>query len=53
MKRSKENEIKSSKKRELTKLEKTINFLDKNRKMVYGFIGGVLVWANYIPNIWI
>jgi len=52
MKRSKENEIKSSKKRELTKLEKTINFLDKNRKMVYGFIGGVLVTAIIATIIW-
>lgn len=36
----------------LTKLEKTINFLDKNRKLFYGFIGGILVTAIVATIIW-
>lgn len=52
MKNKKENEIKSSKKHEMTKLEKTIDFLDKNRKTIYGFVGGVLVTAIIATIIW-
>ena len=52
MKNNKENKEKSSKKREMTKLEKTIDFFDKNRKIVYGFVGGVLVSAIVTTIIW-
>lgn len=52
MKSKKNNEIKSSKKNDITKLEKTINFLDKNRKLIYGFVGGVLITAIIATIIW-
>lgn len=51
-KNNKVTEVKSSKKREMTKLEKTIDFLDKNRKIIYSFIGGVLVTAIVATIIW-
>jgi len=52
MKKAKEKEVKSSKKRELTKTEKVITFLDNNRKVIYGFIGGALVAAIIATIIW-
>ena len=52
MKNKKENEVKSSKKHGLTKTEMFINFLDKNRKAIYGFIGGALVAAIVATIIW-
>jgi len=52
MKKAKETEVKSSKKRELTKTEKVIAFLDNNRKVIYGFIGGALVVAIIATIIW-
>ena len=51
-KSNKVTEVKSSKKHEMTKLEKTIDFLDKNRKIIYSFIGGVLVTALVATIIW-
>lgn len=52
MKKKKETEIKNSKKREMTKFEKAIDFLDRNRKIIYGFVGGVLVTAIIATIIW-
>ena len=52
MKNMKEVEGKTYKKRELTKLEKFIDFFDKNRKIFYGFIGGALVTAIVATIIW-
>lgn len=52
MKNKKETEVKSSKKKELTKTEKVIDFLDKNRKVIYGAVGGVLVTAIVATIIW-
>jgi len=45
-------EIKSSKKYGETKTEKIIGVLDKNRKIIYGFIGGVLISAIVTTIIW-
>jgi len=45
-------EIKTSKKHETTKTEKFLYFLDQNRKVIYGFIGGVLVTAIIATIIW-
>ena len=52
MKNKKETEVKTSKKREMTKTEKAINFLDQNRKLFYGFVGGALVAAIVATIIW-
>lgn len=52
MKNKKENEVKSSKRKELTKTEKIIEFFDQNRKFIYGVIGGVLVTAIIATIIW-
>lgn len=52
MKNIKENEVKSSRRHEMTKLEKVINFLDKNRKIIYGFVGGVLITSIIVTIIW-
>ena len=52
MKNKKETEVKVSKKKELTKTEKVINFLDQNRKFIYGAVGGVLVTAIVATIIW-
>jgi len=52
MKNKKEKEIKSSKKRNNKKIEKTIDFFDKNRKIIYGFAGGVLISAIITTIIW-
>lgn len=52
MKRNKVEETKSSKKKQLNKAEKTIDFLDQNRKIIYGFIGGILVTAIVATIIW-
>jgi len=52
MKSEKKVEKKSSKKHELTKTEKVINFLDQNRKIFYGFIGGILITAIIATIIW-
>ena len=35
-----------------TKIEKILNFLDENRKMIYGFIGGILITAIVATLIW-
>ena len=52
MKKGKETEVKVSKKKELTKTEKVIDFLDKNRKFIYGAVGGILVTAIVATIIW-
>ena len=52
MKKIKETEVKVSKKKELTKTEKTIEFLDKNRKFIYGAVGGILVTALAATIMW-
>lgn len=52
MKNKNLNEVKSSKKHEITKLEKVITLVDKNRKIFYGFIGGVLVTSIVATIIW-
>lgn len=52
MKKVKEKKVTSSKKKELTKTEQIISFLDKNRKLLYGFIGGVLLTAIIATIIW-
>lgn len=52
MKNKKEREVKTSKKRELTKTEKIVKFLDTNRKIIYGFVGGALVTAIVATIIW-
>ena len=52
MKSKKETEVKTSKKNKLTKTEKVITFLDRNRKVIYGFIGGALVTAIVATIIW-
>lgn len=52
MKRNKVEETKSSKKKQLNKTEKIIDFLDQNRKIIYGFIGGILVTAIVATIIW-
>ena len=52
MKNKKETKVKASKKRELTKTEKFVKFLDNNRKIIYGFVGGALVTAIVATIIW-
>lgn len=52
MKSKKETEAKTSKRREVTKTEKVIKFLDENRKLFYGFIGGALITAIVATIIW-
>ncbi len=39
-------------KKEQSKAEKFLSFLDKNRKAIYGFIGGILVTAIIATIIW-
>lgn len=51
--KSKENkEVKTSKKHELTKTEKVVDFLDQNRKFIYGAVGGIIVTAIVATIIW-
>lgn len=52
MKKKKEVKNKSSKKHEISRLERIINFLDKNRKIIYGFIVGALISAIVATVIW-
>lgn len=52
MKNKKNKDVKTSKRRENTKTEKFIEFLDRNRKIFYGFIGGVLIAAIVTTIIW-
>ena len=50
--KKKEKVTKKSRKNNLTKLETVINFLDKNRKIIYGFIFGALISAIVAAIIW-
>lgn len=45
-------EVKTSKKKEETRTQKIISFVDTNRKIFYGFIGGVLISAIVTTIIW-
>jgi len=52
MKNSKVYDPKFSKKHTESKLEKVIDFLDSNRKIIYGFVGGAVVSAIVATIIW-
>lgn len=52
MKANKETKVKNSRKYENTKTEKIIGALDRNRKIIYGFVGGVLITSIIATIIW-